>query len=128
MALNRPFTYTAQVVVASTSVNTASVIVGVGQTLDVYEVFVDNVAATLFVVGLHDSTGLQYSNAAIANPIPMAQLISAAKVNPKNIFEFPKPINLVGQIILLIDVQNTAGVGATVNFAVKGFLTIAGAT
>jgi len=126
MPLNRPFVYAVPVTIAANSVNSASFLVGIGQTFDLYRILTDNVTSGLNVTGLRDSTGLQYTFASTSAPIPMNQLGYPGKANMFNVFEFVKPLTLIGQLQFIIDVQNSGGTSQTVNFAFIGFMTVGG--
>jgi len=126
MALNRPFTYAVQVVVPGTSIATGSVLVGVGEQFDLYRILADAVSTSLNVVGLRDSTGLQYVVASTSQPIPTTLIYNPARYADTSVFEFVKPISLIGQVQFLIDLQNTSASSITINLALVGYKTVGG--
>jgi len=126
MALARSFIYASQLTVAATPVSSTSFLVGVGQSFKLDNIFVDNSSSSLYIIGLRDSTGLQYVSAGTSNPIPIAQAAYPSKPNHLNAFAFVEPLMLVGQLQFLVDVQNTGGSSQTINFAFVGYMQVGG--
>jgi hypothetical protein len=126
MALNRPFTYAVQVTTPASSIATGSILVGVGEQFDLYRILADAVSTSLNVVGLRDSTGLQYVVASTSQPIPTTLIFNPTRYADTNVFEFVKPISLIGQVQFLIDLQNTSASSITINLALVGYKTVGG--
>jgi hypothetical protein len=126
MALNRPFTYAVQIITPASSIATGSILVGVGEQFDLYRILADATSQYLFVVGLRDSTGLQYVVASTSQPIATNLIFSPTRPSDTNVFEFVKPISLIGQVQFLIDLQNTYTNPITINLALVGYKTVGG--
>jgi len=126
MALNRPFVYATSTPVGANSTATASFLVGVGETFDLYKIFTDGAHNGVNIIQVRDSTGLQYVVASTSQPIPVAELVYPGKANPTNLFEFVDKLVLVGQVQFLVDLNNTTATADTVQLFFVGYKHVAG--
>lgn len=114
----RPFWHSDTVVLTSGGSGTIRFDIGAGEK-GVFKRAQFKATGGFSITGMRDSSGLQFSNASPAEPIP-STMLKTGVTDIEQTQYFDPPLEIIGPAALLIDILDTSGAGNTVRNVIEG--------
>lgn len=114
----RPFWHTDTLVLTANATSSLRFDVGAGEKATFKRTMFKSTGA-FSIVGIRDSSGLQFSNASANDPIPSTMLKTGVTDVEQGQYFMPD-LEILGPAALLLDILDTSGAGNTVRCLIEG--------